>query len=145
MTAARATGGDRDAGRPAGRGSGGYRLDGGDDAVPLETGRARGLLTGLGMFGTGFAVAAVLVTARMGGTPGYFVSVTAGLVGVGLIGFFLNRGTVPLPPKPIWSPVGIAALARALNLPFRPLLVTLYVLGAIGVAGNLVLPMVLHR
>lgn len=144
MTAERATGG-RDAGRPEGRGSGGYRADGGDDAVPLEAGRARGLLAGLGMFGTGFAVAAVLVTAGTGGTPGYFVSVTVGLLGVGVVGFFLNRGTVPLPPKPIWSPVGIAALARALNLPFRPLLVTLYMLGGIGVAGNLVLPMMLHR
>jgi hypothetical protein len=113
--------------------------------VPLERGRAAGLLTGLAMFVTGFAVAGCLVAARLGATPGYYVSVTVGLVGVGVVGFFLNRGTVPLPPKPIWSPVGIDALARALELPARVLLVTLYGLGGVGVLGNLAVPLLLRR
>jgi hypothetical protein len=115
------------------------------EPVPLERGRAIGLLTGLAMFVTGFAVAGCLVIARLGGTPGYFMSVTVGLVGVGVVGFFINRGTVPLPPKPIWSPVGIAVLGRALGLPARVLLVALYGLGAVGVLGNLVVPLVVRR
>ena len=114
------------------------------EPVPLERGRAAGLLSGLAMFVTGFAVAGCLVTARFGGTPGYSVSVTVGLIGVGVVGFFINRGTVPLPPKPIWSPIGIEALGRALGLPARVLLVTLYGVGAVGVLGNLVVPLVLH-
>lgn len=115
------------------------------EPVPLERGRATGLLTGLAMFVTGFAVAGCLVTARLGGTPGYLVSVTVGLVGVGVVGFFINRGTVPLPPKPIWSPVGIEVLGRALGLPARVLLVGLYGLGAVGVLGNLVVPLVVRH
>ena len=115
------------------------------EPVPLERGRATGLLAGLLMFVTGFAVGGCLVPAGLGGTPGYDVAVTFGLVGVGVVGFFINRGTVPLPPKPIWSPLGIAALGRALGLPARVLLATLYGLGAVGVLGNLVVPLVLHR
>lgn len=97
------------------------------------------------MFGTGFAAAAVLVVAGTSGTPAYYVSVTVGLVGVGVVGFFLNRGTVPLPPKPIWSPVGIAALARALGLHARALTAGLYALAAVGVVGNLVVPLLIRR
>jgi hypothetical protein len=113
--------------------------------VPLERGRAGGLLAGLTMFVTGFAVAAMFVATRTSGTPPYFVAVTVGLVGVGVVGFFLNRGTVPLPPKPIWSPVGIAALGRALGLPARALIAGLYGLGAIGILGNLAIPLLVRR
>lgn len=115
------------------------------EPVPLERGRAWGLLTGLTMFVAGFAVAAVLVVTETSGTPPYYVAVTVGLVGVGVVGFFINRGTVPLPPKPIWSPVGIAALGRALGLPVRLLTGALYGLGAIGVLGNVVVPLVVRR
>jgi hypothetical protein len=97
------------------------------------------------MFVTGFAVAAVLVLARTSGTAPYYVSVTVGLVGIGVVGFFLNRGTVPLPPKPIWSPVGIAALGRALGFPAPVLTAVLYVLGAVGIVGNLVVPLLIRR
>jgi hypothetical protein len=97
------------------------------------------------MFVTGFAVAGVLVPAGAAGTPPYYVSVTVGLVGVGVVGFFLNRGTVPLPPRPIWSPDGVAALGRALGLSAPALLIGLYGLGAIGVLGNLVVPVLTRR
>jgi hypothetical protein len=97
------------------------------------------------MFVAGFAVAGVLVLAAAGGSPAYYIAVTVGLVGVGVVGFFINRGTVPLPPKPIWSPVGIAALGRALGLSARLLTVVLYGLGAVGVAGNLLYPLLLRH
>jgi hypothetical protein len=116
------------------------------EPVPLERGRAAGLLTGLVMFVVGFGIAGVLVAVGgAGGTPPYAVSVAVGLVGVGAVGFFLNRGTVPLPPKPIWSPIGIAALARALGLPGRALTAALYGVGAIGVLGNLLVPLLGRR
>jgi hypothetical protein len=117
----------------------------GTPPVPLERPRATGLLTGLAMFAGGFAVAGVLVMTGTSGTPAYYVAVTVGMVGVGVVGFFLNRGTVPLPPKPIWSPVGIGVLARTLGFPQLALLGTLYGLGAIGVLGNVVVPMLLRR
>jgi hypothetical protein len=110
--------------------------------VPLERGRAVGVLCGLGMFVVGFAVAGLLVVTRTSGTPVYYVSVTVGLVGVGVVGLFLNRGTVPLPGKPIWSPMGVAMLARSLGLPVRVLLAVLYGLGAVGVLGNLLVPLI---
>jgi hypothetical protein len=115
------------------------------EPVPLERGRAAGLLAGLSMFAAGFAVAAAVKMGGAGGGPAYYVAVTVGLIGVGVVGFFLNRGTVPLPPKPIWSPVGISALGRALGLPALALIVGLYGLGAVGVLGNLVLPILAGR
>jgi hypothetical protein len=115
------------------------------EPVPLERGRAAGLLAGLTLFVTGFAVAGAAVLAGASRTPLYYLAVTAGLVGVGVVGFFLNRGTVPLPPKPIWSPTGIAVLARALGLPSAVLRAGLYGLGAFGVLGNVVVPMLLRR
>lgn len=97
------------------------------------------------MFAGGFAVAGGLVLAGASGLPPYWVAVTVGLVGVGVVGFFLNRGTVPLPPKPIWSPVGLAALARAMDLPSRVVMVGLYGLCGLGVVGNLVVPVLTRR
>jgi hypothetical protein len=113
--------------------------------VPLERGRSAGLLSGLAVFTTGFAVAGLLVLGGFGGTPGYQVAVTAGLVGVGIGGFFLNRGTVELPQAKIWSPVMLRAVISALDLPVVPVIAALYLLAALGVIGNVVVPLALRR
>jgi hypothetical protein len=73
--------------------------------------------------------------------PSYLMSVTIGFVGIGITGFFLNRGTVPRPEAAIWSPTGLRAVARGLGWPAMPIVVTFYALVAIGVLGNFVIPM----
>ncbi len=110
--------------------------------APLERGRAAGVLTGMLLFTVGFAVAAVLVAVGLSGTrPGYLVAITVGLVGVGVIGYYLNRGTTPLPSAPVWSPTMVRAVAEPLDLPAGPLAAVLYGLAVIGVVGNIVVPL----
>jgi hypothetical protein len=108
--------------------------------VPLERPRAIALLTGLLVFALGFAVAGVLVLAERGASPAYYVAVTIGFFGIGIVGLFLNRGTVPLPDGPIWSRVGLQALGRALQVPAVLLMVVFYGLVAFGVLANFVVP-----
>jgi hypothetical protein len=122
--------------RPADRGS---------RPVPLERGRAGGVLIGLVLFTAGFAAAGLIVLGGAGGSPGYLVAITVGLVGIGVSGFFLNRGTVELPSSKLWTPTALRAFVAPLALPPTPVLATLYVLAAIGVVGNLVVPLVLRR
>lgn len=107
----------------------------------LERGRAVGLLTGLGAFVLGFAVAGVLVTLGAGGRPPYLVAITVGLLGVGLTGVALGRGTVPMPRAPIWSRETLTLIARSAQVPPTPTMVALYVLAAVGVLGNIVIPL----
>lgn len=109
--------------------------------MPLEPGRARGILTGLVLLGLGFVVAATVVLAG-GERPLYLAGVIAGFLGLGVVGFFLNRGTVPLPDAPIWSPTGLRALARALGWPAIGVMVVVYGLIGFGVVGNIVIPLV---
>ena len=109
--------------------------------VPIERGRAAGVLIGLLVFTAGFAAAGLLVIAGQGGGPPYLVSITAGLVGVGVVGYYLHRGTVELPQARIWQPVMLRAFISALRLPEPPILVAIYALGAIGIIGNIVVPM----
>ena len=108
--------------------------------VPIERARAAGVLIGLLAFTAGFAAAGLLVLARQGGSPPYLVAITVGLVGVGAVGFYLHRGTVELPQARIWQPVMLRAFISALRLPEPPILVAIYALGAIGVIGNIVIP-----
>jgi hypothetical protein len=109
--------------------------------APLERGRAAGMLAGLVCFTAGLAAAALLVLGGYGSTPGYYVAITFGLVGIGLIGFFYHRGAAALPPGRIWSPAVLRAVVTSLDLPAIPILAVLYVLGGIGVVGNLVVPL----
>lgn len=102
------------------------------------------LLGGLVLFTGGFAVAGAFVLVGAGGTPGYLTAVALGFFGVGVVGFFLNRGTVPLPEGAIWMPAGVRELARSLNLPAVPLLSVLYVLAVFGVTANLLVPLLLR-
>ncbi len=112
--------------------------------VPLERGRATALLGGLLLFGAGFALAAAVSVGNLAGgagSPLYLICVTLGFVGVGVVGFFLNRGTVPLPEGAIWSPIGLRALARALGLPVGGVMALVYGLIGLGVLGNVVVPL----
>jgi hypothetical protein len=103
------------------------------------------MLAGLALFGVGFAVAGLLVTASLGGTPAYWILVSAGLVGIGVVGGFSPRGVVEVARPPLWSRRGLAGLSEAVGLPGRAVATAFYVLVAIGVVGNLLVPLVLRR
>jgi hypothetical protein len=103
------------------------------------------MLAGLALFGVGFAVAGLLVTTSLGGTPAYWILVSLGLVGIGVVGAFSPRGLVEAARPPVWSRRGLADVSEPLGLPGRAVTAAFYVLVAIGVIGNLLVPLVLHR
>jgi hypothetical protein len=103
------------------------------------------MLTGLALFALGFAVAGILVPASLGSTPAYWIAVSAGLVGIGLVGWSSPRGIVEAARPPVWSRRGLAAISQALGLPGRAVAAGFYVLVAVGVVGNLLVPLVLRR
>lgn len=107
--------------------------------VPLERGRARGILAGLLVFGLGFVVAAAAVLVGAG-QPLYLSAVGVGFLGVAVVAFFVSRGTVPLPDAPIWSPTGLRVLSRALDLPATGVMAVVYTLIGLGIVGNVVIP-----
>lgn len=109
--------------------------------VPLERGRAVGILVGLFLFAAGFAVAAVDLFLLGTTRAPYLAAVGVGFFGIGVVGFFLNRGTVPRPEAAIWSPTGFRALSRPAGLPAVPVMALFYVLVAVGIVGNFVIPM----
>jgi hypothetical protein len=102
------------------------------------------VLAGFVMFTAGFAVAGLCVLAGAGGTPGYLVAITVGLIGVGAVGLFWHRGTAEPPEGKIWSPATLRAVITPVGLPALPLIGLLYLLAVVGVIGNLVLPAVRH-
>jgi MFS family permease len=108
--------------------------------VPLERGRAAGIVTGLLGFATGFAAAALVGMIVAPGHPLRYVGWAVGLAGIGVVGFFLRRGTVPLPEQPLWSPTGLRALALGTGLPAVQLMVGFYGLVVVGVVGNILVP-----
>jgi hypothetical protein len=146
-TAGRPAAGGRAAGSPGGRPDRGTTHGRGTtpEPVPLERGRAFGILAGLFCFTAGFAVAAVDLFVWGFTRPPYLVAVTVGFVGIGVVGFFLNRGTVPRPEAPLWSPTGIRALARAVGWPATPVMAVVYALALVGVVGNFVVPLFFRR
>ena len=105
--------------------------------VPIERPRAAGMLAGLLLFGIGFLLAAVVAVAGHGGGPLYLTAVGLGFLGIGLVAFFRNRGTVPLPEGPVWGRPVLAGLARAVDLPAAPVTAVVYGLIAIGFIGNM--------
>jgi hypothetical protein len=137
--------GGRPQARPAGRG--GQARSGARAArdQPLLRGQARGALTGLLLFALGFAVAGVLVASGAGGTPPYYVAISVGLVGIGVLGFFSRRVPAEVQPPPIWSPRGLGRVADGAGVPSRPLVVAFYALIAVSVIGNLLVPLTLRR
>ena len=112
---------------------------------PLPPGEARGALAGLFLFALGFAVAGVLVAAGAGSSPAYYVTISAGLVGIGVLGFFSRRVPAEVPPPPIWSPRGLTRVADGAGAPARVLVVLFYALVAVSVIGNLLVPLTLRR
>jgi hypothetical protein len=102
------------------------------------------MLAGLTLFGVGFAAAGLLVIASLGGTPAYWVGVSVGLLGVGAAGLFSPRGVVEAERPPVWSRRGLAGVSQALSLPGRAVAATFYVLVAVGVVGNLLVPLLLR-
>ncbi|HEY6798731.1 MAG TPA: hypothetical protein VI248_28980 [Kineosporiaceae bacterium] len=109
--------------------------------APLERGRALGLLAGLLAFAAGFALAGAMVLVDRGGTPPYLSGICLGLVGMGLVGFFYHRGSVALPQARLWSPVLLRVVVAPLGLPVVPVIALLYLLGAVGVIGNVIVPL----
>jgi hypothetical protein len=103
------------------------------------------MITGMAVFVLGFAVAAGLVLAGASGGPAYLVAVTAGLVGVGVIGVFAGRGTTPMPASPLYAPATLRALCLPLRLPAPAVTGVLYALAGFGVLGNIAVPVLLHR
>jgi hypothetical protein len=112
---------------------------------PLLPGEARGALTGLVLFALGFAVAGVLVAVGAGSTPAYYVAISVGLVGIGVLGFFSRRVPADVPPPPIWSPRGLTRIADGAGVPARLFVVAFYALVAVSLAGNLLVPLTLRR
>lgn len=113
--------------------------------VPLEKGRARGVLGGLFLFAAGFAAGAMefLLTGVAG--PAYLLGISVGLAGIGIVGFFLNRGTVPRPEEAIWKPLGLRPWISALGLPVTAVTAVFYTLLLVGVVGNFVVPVFFRR
>jgi hypothetical protein len=103
------------------------------------------MLAGLALFGVGFAVAGLLVPASLAGSPAYWIVISAGLVGIGIAAGFSPRGAVEAARPPVWSRRGLGAVSEALGLRGRPVAIAFYVLVAVGVVGNLVVPLVLRR
>jgi hypothetical protein len=103
------------------------------------------MLTGLAMFGVGFAVAGALVAASLGGTPPYWITVSIGLLGIGAVGVFSPRGIAEAARPPVWSRRGLQGITDTVGLPRVPVAVVFYALVAVGVIGNLLVPFVVRR
>jgi hypothetical protein len=141
--------GGRAPSRPGGRPQGGPGSSAGrpapDRVRPLLPGEARGALASLLLFAVGFAVAGVLVAAGLGSTPGYYIAISLGLVGIGALGFFSRRTPAEAPPPPVWSPRGLTRIAHGAGVPARLVVISFYALLAISVLGNLVVPLLTRR
>jgi hypothetical protein len=59
-----------------------------------------------------------------------------------VLGVAITRGATPMPETAIWSRNTLRLMADAAVLPATTVMVTLYVLAAIGVLGNLVYPLI---
>jgi hypothetical protein len=99
----------------------------------------------LAAFGLGFAAAGVLVTLHLGGSPAYWCLVSLGLLGIGAVGFSAPRSPDDAARPPIWSPAGLGGVADPLGLSRVLVTTVFYALVAVGVLGNVVLPILLGR
>jgi hypothetical protein len=131
------------AGRPGGRRPSAPRPPADLAPPPLTRRQAAGILAGLGAFAVGFAAAGVLVTLHQGGTPAYWSLVSIGLLGIGALGISSPRTVADAGRPAVWSRAGLTAVAEPLGLPWRLVAGAFYGLVAVGVIGNLVIPIVL--
>jgi hypothetical protein len=112
---------------------------------PLTRRQAAGILAGLGAFAVGFAAAGVLVLLHLGGSPAYWCLVSVGLLGIGALGLASPRTVADAGRPAVWSRAGLAAVAEPLGLPRRAVAGVFYGLLAVGILGNVVLPIVLGQ
>jgi hypothetical protein len=112
---------------------------------PLTRRQAAGILAGLGTFAVGFAAAGVLVLLHAGGSPAYWCLVSLGLLGIGALGISSPRTVADVGRPPAWSRAGLTAVAEPLGLPRLTVIAAFYALIAVGLLGNVVLPIVLGR
>jgi hypothetical protein len=137
--------GGRPSARPAGRSVQPRPQQRSGPPRPLLPGEARGTLTGLALFAIGFAVSGVLVAAGLGSTPWYYLTISIGLVGIAVLGFFSRRVAADVLPPPIWSPRGLTRVADGAAVPARLVVVTFYALIAVSVVGNVLVPLLSRR
>jgi hypothetical protein len=118
------------------------RAASGDARGPALIGRDRAarLLVGLSMFALGFAIAGALVVSNVSGTP-WVLAVVLGLVGLVFTGLAMRGASGVLPQQAVWSPFTLRLIAERLGIPAVPLMVVLYGLTALGVLGNVILPL----
>jgi hypothetical protein len=131
------------AGRPAERRPSARRPSPQLALPPLTRRQAAAILAGLGAFGVGFAMAGVLVLLHRGGSPAYWCLVSVGLLGVGALGFASPRTVADAGRPAVWSRAGLTAVAEPLGLPWRAVAGVFYGLLAVGILGNVVLPIIL--
>jgi hypothetical protein len=96
------------------------------------------------VFAAGLAVGGVLSVARLAGGPAWSVAVAVGLLGIGAVGVFQGRTASPAARPPMWSPRYLADVAEPLGVPARVVIAVFYGLLAVGIAGNVVAPLVRH-
>ena len=133
------------AGRPGGRRPSATQPSARFAPPPLSRRQAVGILAGLGAFAVGFAAAGVLVLLLQGGSPAYWCLVSLGFLGIGALGIASPRTVADAGRPAVWSRAGLKAVAEPLDLPWRGVSGAFYGLVAVGVLGNLVLPIVLGR
>jgi hypothetical protein len=131
------------AGRPGGRRPSTPRPSAELALPPLSRGQAARILAGLGTFAVGFAVAGVLVLLHQGGSPAYWCLVSIGLLGIGALGFASPRTVADAGRPAVWSRAGLTGIAEPLGLPWRAVAGVFYALLAVGILGNVILPIVL--
>ena len=137
--------GGRSSARPAGRSAPARPQQRAGQPRPLLRGEARGTLTGLALFAIGFAVAGVIVVVGLASTPWYYITISLGLLGIAVLGFFSRRVAAEVQPPPVWSPGGLTRVADGAGVPARLVVVTFYALIAVSVLGNVLLPLVARR
>jgi hypothetical protein len=133
------------AGRPGGRRPSTTQRSAQFGPPPLSRRQAAGILAGLGAFSVGFAAAGILVLLHLGGSPAYWVLISLGFLGIGALGVSSPRTVADAGRPAVWSRVGLKAVAEPLDLPWRAVAGAFYGLVAVGVLGNVVLPIVLGR
>jgi hypothetical protein len=137
--------GGRPSARPAGRSTAARAQKAADQPAPLPPGEARRTLTGLALFAIGFAVAGLIIAVGLAGTPGYYIMISIGLIGIAVLGFSSRRVVADVQPPPVWSPAGLTRVADGAGVPARLVVVTFYALIALSVLGNVVLPLMSRR
>ncbi len=109
---------------------------------PIEPRDARGIAVGLLVFAGGLAVAGLLALVGLAGGPAWSIAFAVGLLAIGAVGLYQRHTLSPVPRPPMWSPAYHAEVTTPLGLPARGFTVLFYVLLAVGLIGNVAVPLV---